>query len=74
VGSARLTCGQHRRQPSFAQVSPKREHLTAHATRNRLAELIDFLDPKKVGSPARLRDRLALPESSDPKLLSNWEG
>lgn len=41
---------------------------------NRLSELIDFLDPEQVRFPSRLRDRLALPESSDPGLLENWEG
>jgi hypothetical protein len=41
---------------------------------NRLSELIEFLDPKRVRFPSRLRDRLALPEFSDPRLLTDWEG
>jgi hypothetical protein len=41
---------------------------------NMLSELIDFLDPEQVRFPSRLRDRLPLPESSHPELLSEWIG
>ncbi|MBD0741689.1 hypothetical protein [Streptomyces sp. CBMA152] len=41
---------------------------------NRLSELIEFLDLKQVRFPSRLRDRLVLPESSEPRLLADWEG
>ncbi len=74
-------------EPEFARwITPVREGIEKLAAlesarterivvlQNRLSELIDFLDPKKVRFPSRLRDRLALPESSNPDLLRDWEG